>query len=115
MQHEIIQLINSTTAAAVVTGITSVLLWFLKESKKERESEADIKAGLRILLSDRIKHLGKVYISRGYITIEEYEDLQRMNNVYHNNLSGNGFIKHVMQEVEKLPIKPDKEEIMKGA
>lgn len=115
MQHEIIQLINSTTAAALVTGITTILLWILKENKKERASEADIKAGLRILLSDRIKHLGKVYIARGYITIEEYEDLQRMNNVYKNNLAGNGFIKHIMQEVEKLPIKPDKTEMMKGA
>lgn len=104
-----LSIINSTTAAALVTGFTTIFLWILKENKKESESEQDIKAGLRVLLCDRIKFLCNQYILRGYVTIEEYEDLQRMNNVYKLNLKGNGFVKHIMEEVEKLPIKPTEE------
>lgn len=55
----------------------------------------------RTILYDRIKHLAKAYIKRGWITVEEYEDLKRMHKVYHDDLKGNGFLDSIMEEVDK--------------
>ena len=59
----------------------------------------------RTILYDRIKHLGKSYIDRNYITVEELEDLDRMHEVYHDEdkLNGNGFLKELMEAVRALP------------
>lgn len=56
----------------------------------------------RTILYDRIKHLAKAYIKRGWITVEEYEDLKRMHKVYHDDLKGNGFLDSIMEEVDKI-------------
>ena len=61
----------------------------------------------RTILYDRIKHLGKAYIARGYITVEELEDLNLMHEVYHNKekLGGNGFLDALMHTVHGLPVR----------
>lgn len=59
----------------------------------------------RAILYDRIKHLAKSYLSRGYITVEEYEDLKRMHKVYHDDLNGNGFLDTIMQRVANLEVR----------
>lgn len=56
----------------------------------------------RTILYDRIKHLAKSYIKRGWISVEEYEDLKRMHKVYHDELEGNGFLDALMAEVDQL-------------
>jgi len=56
----------------------------------------------RTILYDRIKHLAKSYIKRGWISVEEYEDFDRMHKVYHDDLKGNGFLDNIMAEVNKL-------------
>ncbi len=55
----------------------------------------------RTILYDRIKHLAKSYIGRGYITVEELEDLNLMHSVYHDKdkLDGNGFLDNLMHTV----------------
>lgn len=95
--------------AALVSGIFSVIMWRLnrKAAKEDKLSEelSSIKCGLRVLLYDRIKHLGEAYLDRGYITIEELEALTSMHQVYHNELGGNGFLDTLMKQVKNLPIK----------
>ena len=61
----------------------------------------------RTILYDRIKHLGKSYIARGYITVEELEDLDLMHGVYHNKdkLGGNGFLDALMTTVRALDVR----------
>jgi len=61
----------------------------------------------RALLYDRIKHLGKSYIDRGYITVDELEDITRMHSVYHDKdmLNGNGFLDGIMVAIHELEIK----------
>ena len=51
-----------------------------------------------------IKHLGKSYIARGYVTLEELEDLTIMHSVYHDEdkLNGNGFLDELMAAVRQL-------------
>ena len=61
----------------------------------------------RTILYDRIKHLGKSYIVRGYVTVEELEDLDLMHEVYHNKekLGGNGFLDALMKTVHALEVR----------
>lgn len=105
MNSSFLQILNSTTAGGLVAGITTILIWLLNNGKKESKSQQDIKAALNVILCDRIKERCNVYISRGYIYLDEYEDLQRMNDVYHNSLHGNGFIKQAMHAVEELEVR----------
>ncbi len=113
--------------AALVAGLFALLQWWLGRRAKKEDDAQEAKTatcearGLEIkelksmmevlfladrtLLYDRIKHLGKSYIARGYITVEELEDLERMHEVYHDEdkLNGNGFLKDLMKAVRELP------------
>ena len=60
---------------------------------------------MRMLMYDRIKHLGNTYLDRGSISSEELADLLAMHKVYHEALSGNGFLDTVMDKVKALPVK----------
>lgn len=109
--------------AAIVAGLFALIQWRLnRKAQKEdkaaakQESEStqkdddmkEINRKLdvlfladRTLLYDRIKYLAKSYIDRGYVTVEELEDLNRMHSVYHDSdkLNGNGFLKELMNTV----------------
>ena len=95
--------------AALVSGIFSVVMWKLQQKAQiqaqKTSKEDDIAKGIRMLLYDRIKHLGNSYIHKGYVTSEELEDLTAMHQIYHNNLNGNGFLDDLMSRVKNLPIK----------
>ena len=117
-------LLCSAFGAAIVAGIFSLLQWRLKR-KAEKEDRAESKkmascaargeeikqlqavvnslmVADRTILYDRIKHLAKAYIRRGWLYMEEYEDLDRMHQVYHDDLKGNGFLDAIMADVRKL-------------
>ena len=54
---------------------------------------------------DRIVYLGMKYIERGYITKDEFENLNDYLYKPYSKLGGNGSAERIMQEVRKLPIK----------
>lgn len=56
------------------------------------------------LAHDRIMYLGMIYIERGWITQDEYENLHDYLYVPYEKMGGNGSAKRVMEEVDKLPI-----------
>lgn len=95
--------------AALVSGIFSVVMWKLQQKAQiqaqKTSKEDDIAKGIRMLLYDRIKHLGNSYIHKGYVTSEELEDMTAMHQIYHNNLNGNGFLDDLMSRVKNLPLK----------
>ena len=107
---------------ALVGGLFTLLQWRLsrKAAREDRAAELggqesrELKrlVGVlveadRTILYDRIKHLGKSYIARGYITVEELEDLDLMHEVYHNKekLGGNGFLDALMRTVHALEVR----------
>lgn len=57
------------------------------------------------LAHDRITHLGMAYLTRGYITQDEYENLNDYLYQPYEKMGGNGSAKRIMEEVRKLPIK----------
>jgi hypothetical protein len=63
---------------------------------------------------DRIMYLGMRYIDRGWITRDEYENLNTYLYEPYKNLGGNGSALRVMQEVNKLPIRDQGFEGMGG-
>jgi len=121
-------IIGGSCGAAVVTGIFGVIMFFLNRKAKKEDNSDQLQAANcsaraeelrelkqmvevlfvadRTLLYDRIKHIGKAYIERGYITVEELEDLTLMHSVYHDKdkLNGNGFLDGIMENVHKLPL-----------
>ena len=56
---------------------------------------------------DRIVYLGLKYIERGWITHEEYENLNEYLYVPYSKMGGNGSAERVMENVRKLPFKPN--------
>lgn len=100
----LIAIISGGVASAIVGGLFSVILWRLNRNAAKEDKTDSVKVALRVLLYDRIKHLGKSYLARGSIHGEELEDLIAMHKVYHNELEGNGFLDELMEQVRHLRI-----------
>lgn len=115
-------LLGGGVGSTLVAGMFTLLQWRLsrKAAREDRAAELatqerrELKrlVGVlveadRTILYDRIKHLGKSYIARGYITVEELEDLDLMHEVYHNKekLGGNGFLDALMKTVHTLEVR----------
>lgn len=101
----IIAIAGSGVLSAIVSAVSNIIIWNKNNKKKEDEKDRCIKDGLQILLYAKIKTLGLEHITAGEITSEDLEDLMRMHKVYHDQLNGNGYLDHIMDEVYKLPIK----------
>lgn len=91
----------------IVTIICTVLassgFWLLIERYLNRK---DIRTKLLIGIGhDRIITLGMIYIERGWITSEEFENLYDYLYVPYQKAGGNGSATKIIQEVMKLPIK----------
>lgn len=116
-------IVGGGAGAALVAGIFGLIQWRLNRKAQMEDQAADRRAGEcaargaellelreqmkvalladRTILYDRIKHLGKSYIARGWVTVEELEDLNMMHEVYHDKdkLDGNGFLDKLMNTV----------------
>lgn len=57
------------------------------------------------LAHDRILSLGMKYIQRGYVTRDEYENINQYLYEPYSKLGGNGSAKKIMEELNKLPIR----------
>lgn len=91
----------------VLTVFSSVLassgLWaYIMKKAEQKDSKTEMLIGLG---HDRIVHLGMVYIERGWITEDEYENLHDYLYIPYEKLGGNGSAKKVMQDVGKLPMR----------
>lgn len=82
--------------------VASSGFWAYIQSRRDKN---DAKSRMLIGLGhDRIVELGLIYLGRGWITQEEYENLHDYLYKPYEELGGNGSAKKIMQEVNKLPI-----------
>ena len=97
------------TAVTIICSVfASSGVWTILLRKSERK---DGKTKMLIGLGhDRIMTLCSKYISRGYITKDEYEDLITYLWSPYESLGGNGSAKRMLEEVQKLPIHGLKED-----
>ena len=116
-------------AAAVIKLIEQWLVWRLgRKAKKEdtdaekahqiclrhdkdietlKSETADLKCAMMLYMQDRIDWLANTYIRRGWISVKELTRINRMHEVYHNRLNGNGDLNDVMALVHDLEVRPD--------
>jgi hypothetical protein len=87
----------------VVAVLTSSGLWAVVAKRVDKgDAQRKMLVGLA---HDRIIHLGMVYVDRGHITQDEYENLNDYLYTPYEKMGGNGSAKRVMEEVRKLPIR----------
>lgn len=91
----------------IVTIVCSVVassgFWALVQSRmKKHDANTRLLVGLA---HDRICYLGLKYIERGYITQDEYENLNDYLYVPYLERGGNGSAQRVMETVKKLPFR----------
>ena len=84
--------------------LTSSGVWAYLERKSSRK---DNKVKLLLgLAHDRIVSLGMVYIDRGFITKDEYEDFHKYLYDPYKTFGGNGLAEKVVEAVNELPFGP---------
>ena len=91
----------------IITVLCAVLassgFWALIQKISDRK---DVKSRVLIGLGhDRIVYLGMQYIKRGWITKDEYENLNDYLYKPYKEMGGNGSAERIMQEVNKLEIR----------
>lgn len=86
----------------VVAVLTSSGLWAVVARRADKgDAQRKMLVGLA---HDRIVHLGMVYVDRGYVTQDEYENLNDYLYAPYEKMGGNGSAKRVMEEVRRLPM-----------
>ena len=91
-----------TAVTILITLIGSAGFWNYLDARRTKKS-----ASTRLLIGiahDRITFLGMKYVERGYITRDEYENLNDYLYEPYAEAGGNGSAKRVMEEVRKLPL-----------
>ncbi len=87
----------------VAAVLTSSGLWAVVARRADKgDAQRKMLVGLA---HDRIVHLGMVYVDRGYITQDEYENLNDYLYAPYEKMGGNGSAKRVMEEVRRLPMR----------
>lgn len=92
---------NVITIVCAVLASSGFWAWLQKKSLS-KDARTKMLVGLG---HDRIVHLGGVYLERGYITRDEYENLNDYLYLPYKEMGGNGTAEKVIQDVRKLPLK----------
>lgn len=96
--HELVK----TAVTILITLIGSAGFWSYLDARRTKKS-----ANTRLLVGiahDRIIHLGMKYVEQGYITQDDFENLEVYLYEPYAAAGGNGSAKRVMEEVRKLPL-----------
>ena len=101
------ELIIALIGALTGSGVSSVIVVLLqrkwsKQDKRDNRVDALVEAN-KVLMIDKVRYLGKKYISEGEIHLEDKENLQEMYDAY-KRLGGNGHLDTVMYEVNRLNV-----------
>lgn len=99
---------SSHTMELIVTIVCSVMassgFWaIVQHFINKNDSSSKLLLGLA---HDRIMWLGKSYLKRGFITVEEYENIVTYLYEPYLERGGNGSAKMIMDQVLKLEIRP---------
>ena len=90
-------------AVTALLGGSGIWAW-AKTLADHKDNEA------RLLLSvtrNQLITLGRGYIERGYITMDEYEEFEAEYQIY-SALGGNGLARRMFEQVDELPMMPNR-------
>ncbi len=107
-------MVSQTTFITTLVGtvFASTGFWaFLTHLVQSRSSRCSAESQmLKGLAHDRITHLGTCYITQGYISKDDYENLYEYLYQPYKNLGGNGTVDKIMKEIDALPFTKAKKE-----
>lgn len=96
--------------AIISSGVLVTILNFVFTLVKDwYDRRKGLRAAMRIMLDDRLCHLGEKYLNAGYITTEQLKVFTKMHASY-KSLGGNGYHKTLMAKIDALPNKKDDKE-----
>lgn len=87
----------------ITTLLGSSGIWMWAKSKSDRNNHEH--ALLLGVSKNQLITLGRTYLDRGYITMDEYEEYEEEYKLY-SALGGNGLARRVFKQVDDLPIMP---------
>lgn len=88
----------------ITTLLGSSGIWMWAKTKKDRNDyEHELLLGVS---KNQLISLGHTYLSRGYITMDEYEEYEAEYKLY-SALGGNGLARRIFKQVDELPITPN--------
>lgn len=102
---------NSELIASIVlavfasSGFWAFLIAIIQKRMEKKDAKTQMILGLG---HDLIVRKSEQYLNRGWVTTEEYEDLNDYLFKPYKNLGGNGTAEKLMSEVRKLPIRNPK-------
>ena len=88
----------------ITTLLGSSGIWMRAKTRSDRNHSED-----QLLLEvakNQLTVLGRTYLERGYITMDEYEEYEAEYKLY-SALGGNGLAKRVFKQVDDLPMMPN--------
>lgn len=95
-----------TVVTVVIAVFASGGFWaWLDKKSARKDNHTKMLLGLA---HDRIIETGQLYIARGWITYNEFEDFTKYLYEPYKRFGGNGLAEKVYKEVSELPIKPIK-------
>ena len=104
MSGEIVSLVVAVIASS---GLWTFLSRVYDNRRKQLSNSEKISLGVA---HDRIMYLGNMYLKRGYIEPDEYDNLHDYLYVPYRDMGGNGAAERIMKEVDKLPLGKDEDE-----
>ena len=100
------------TAVFASQGLWALILYLVQRKDKKKDKEdTELKNQSQMLLGlghDRIIYLGTKYIEDGYVTEDEFENLNKYLYEPYKALGGNGTAEKIMDDVRNLPIRKNK-------
>lgn len=104
----IIALIGGLCGGSAVAALINQIFETKREKARRKDGESEnmreVKAALKWVIYDRIRHLGQTFIADGEVSFDDRRILNEMHNCYHNGLGGNGDLDNLMREVNDLPL-----------
>jgi len=110
MDNTILTIVQCVVTALAAVGASSGFWVYMDSKRKTRNLTSKLLIGLA---HDRILSLSLVYIDRGFITPDEFENLHDFLYVPYVALGGNGSAIRLMNKIKKLPL-GEPEDRLKG-
>lgn len=94
---------GQVAVSVIIAIIGSSGFWtFIQKKRENKDAKSRMILGLG---HDRIMTQGKEYVARGWITLDEYEDLITYLYQPYKDMGGNGSAERLMNVISNLPIK----------
>ena len=90
-------------SGGIGSGVVGIVLAVLQRKWAKEDRVDALVSAQKVLMVDRVRHLGKSYISEKEISVEDKENLGEMYKAY-KALGGNGHLDTIMKEIDRLPV-----------